>query len=74
MNLERREKSHVLNINLEPKEKIALHVALIRNKFKSRTPLSLLTLEIFNHNVHNFLVNSEASSDVMPFSFVQKLA
>ena len=37
------------------------------------TPLFLLTFEIFNNNVHNCMVDSGASSNVMPFSVCQKL-
>jgi hypothetical protein len=47
--------------------------ALIGRKSKSQTPPLLLTFEIFNRNVHNCLVDSGASSNVMPFSFCKKL-
>ena len=41
--------------------------ALIGRKSRSQTPLFLLTFDIFNRNVHNFLVDLEASSNVMPY-------
>jgi len=37
------------------------------------TPPFLPTLDIFNQNVHNFLVDSGASSNVMPYSIRKKL-
>jgi hypothetical protein len=40
--------------------------ALIGKKSRSQTPPSLLTFEIFNRNVHNCLVDSGASSNVVP--------
>ena len=46
---------------------------LISKKSRSRTPPFLLTFEIFNHNVHNCLVDSRASSNVMPCSMCKKL-
>ena len=47
--------------------------ALIGRKSRSQTPPFLLTLEIFNRNVHNCLVDSGASSNVMPYSLCKKL-
>ena len=46
---------------------------LIRRKSRSQTPPSLLTFEIFNRNVHNCLVESGDSSNVMAYSFCKKL-
>ena len=40
---------------------------LIGNKQLSHTPSFLMTFEIFHHNVHNYLVDSSDSSNVMPF-------
>ena len=40
---------------------------------RSVTPLFLLTFKIFNNNVHNCMIDSGASSNVMPFSVCQKL-
>lgn len=41
--------------------------ALIGRKSRSQTPPFLLTLNIFNRNVHNCLVDSRASSNVIPY-------
>lgn len=40
--------------------------ALIGGRSKSHTPPFLLTFEIFNKNLHNFLVDSGASSNIIP--------
>ena len=47
--------------------------ALIGRKSQSQTPPFLLTFEIFNRNVHNCLVDSGSSSNVMPYSVCKKL-
>jgi hypothetical protein len=47
--------------------------ALIGRKSRSQTPPFLLTFEIFNINVHNCLVDSGASSNVMSYSVCKKL-
>ena len=47
--------------------------ALIDKKSRSQIPPFLLTFEIFNHNVHNCLIDSGASSNVMPYSVCKKL-
>ena len=41
--------------------------ALIGKRSRSQTPPFLLTFEIFNGNFHNYLVDSGASSNVMPY-------
>ena len=46
---------------------------MIGRKSKSMTPLYLITFEIFNINVHNFLVDSGASSTVMPYAVAKRL-
>ena len=46
---------------------------LIGRKSRSQTPPFLLTFEIFNKNVHNYLVDSGTSSNAMPFSVCKKL-
>jgi hypothetical protein len=46
---------------------------LIGRKSRSQTSPFLLTFEIFNRNVHNCLVDSGASSNVMPYSVCKKL-
>ena len=47
--------------------------ALIGRKSRSQTPPFLLTLEIFNRNVHNCLVDSGDSLNVIPYSVCKKL-
>ena len=47
--------------------------ALIGKKSRSQTPHFLLTFETFNKNVHNYLVYSGASSNVMSYSVYKKL-
>ena len=46
---------------------------LIRKNSRSKTMPFLLTFEIFNRNVHNYLVDSWDSSNVMPYSICKKL-
>ena len=46
---------------------------LIGRKSRSQTLPFLLNFEIFNRNVHNCLVDSGASSNVMPYSVCKKL-
>ena len=47
--------------------------ASIRGKHKSKSLPFLLSFEIFNHNVHNCLVDSGAFSNVMPLSICKKI-
>ena len=47
--------------------------ALIGIKLRFETPPFLLTFDIFNRNVHKCLVDSRASSNVMPYSICKKL-
>ena len=47
--------------------------ALIRKKSRSQTPPFLLTFKIFNHNGYNYLVDSGASSNVIPYSVCKSL-
>ena len=47
--------------------------ALIGRKSRSQTPPFLLTFDIFNQNVHNYLVDSGDSSNVMPYSIYKNL-
>ena len=42
-------------------------------KPKNKTPPFLLTFEMFNHNVHNYLVESGASIHIMPLSVCKKI-
>ena len=52
-----------LPTNNQPVEEIG--EASVGGKPKCKTPPFLLTFEIFNHNVHNYLVDSGASVNVM---------
>ena len=47
--------------------------ASVGGKSKYKTPPFLLTFEIFNHNVHNCLVDSGASVNVMPLLVCKKI-
>ena len=50
-----------------------INEASIGGKSKSQTFPSLLSFDIFNHNAHNFLVDSGASSNVMPLSVCKNI-
>ena len=47
--------------------------ALIGKRSRSQTPPFILTFEIFNRNVHNYLVDLGASLNVMPYLVCKKL-
>ena len=51
----------------------SINTTIIGKKSSSMTPLFLTTFEIFNMHVHNCLVDSEASSNVIPYSVCKKL-
>ena len=51
----------------------AIDVVLIGDRSNSHTPHFLLTYEIYNRNLHNFLIDSWASSNIMPVSVCSKL-
>ena len=61
----------------KPQEDIRLEEeiseASIGGKSKSKTLPFLLTFDIFNHNVHNCLVDSGASSNVISLSVYRKI-
>ena len=48
-------------------------IALIGGRSKSHTPPLLLTFEIFNRNLHNYLVDSGASSNILRRTVCAKL-
>ena len=48
-------------------------ISLIRVRSKSHTPPILLTFGIFNKNLHNYLVDSGASSNILPRIICVKL-
>ena len=60
-----------LPTNNQPIEEIG--EASVGGKSKFKTPPFLLTFEIFNYNVHNCLVDSEASINVMPLSVCKRI-
>ena len=45
----------------------------VGGKPKCKSPPFLLTFEIFNHNVHNCLVDSGASVNIIPLSVCKKI-
>ena len=48
-------------------------IALIGGRSRSHTPPFLLTYELFNKDLHNCLVDSGASSNILPKSICAKL-
>ena len=50
-----------------------MNVSLIGGRSKSHTPPFLLTFEVFNKNLHNCLVDSGASSNILPRTVCDKL-
>ena len=52
---------------------ISLNNAILGKKSKSMTSPFLLTFEIFNMNVHNFLVDSTASSNIIPYAISKRI-
>ena len=68
-NVENKEKKTMEGKRHNPRE----DGTLIGRKSRSQTPPFLLTFEFFNQNVHNCLVDSRASSNVMPYSVCKKL-
>ena len=60
-----------LPTNNQPKEEVG--EARVGGKSKFKTPPFLLTFDIFNYNVHNCLVDSGASINVMQLSFCKRI-
>ena len=67
--MENKEKTTKEEKRLNPRE----DGALICRKSRSQTRPFLLTFKRFNRNVHNCLVDSGASSNVIPYSVCKKL-
>jgi hypothetical protein len=64
--------------NVNNVDKVALEIASKKPQAttlstRKNVPPFLLTFEIFNRNVHNCMVDSGASSNVMPWSVCQKI-
>ena len=57
-----------MNNKIDPND-----IALIGGRSRSHTPPFLLTYEIFNKNVHNCLIDSGASTNILPRSICAKL-
>ena len=58
----------------KPPDKVdAIDTVLIGEKSNSQTPPFLLTYEMYNKNLHNCLIDSGASSNIMPTSVCAKL-
>jgi hypothetical protein len=62
-----------LNSASDKNKQVNANDVLIGDKSNSHTPPFLLTFEIFNKNVHNCLVDSGASSNIMPYSVCKKI-
>ena len=62
-----------LPANNQPQEEEEIRETSVGGKSKSRNPPFLLTFEIFNHNVHNCLVDSGASINAMPILVCKKI-
>ena len=62
-----------LPANNQPREEEEIGETSAGGKSKSKHPPFLLTFEIFNHNVHNCLVDSGASVNVMPISVCKRI-
>ena len=60
-----------LPTNNQPLEEIVEASVGVKARFK--TPPFLLTFEILNHNVHNFLVDLGSAVNVMPLSVNKKI-
>jgi hypothetical protein len=56
-----------------PKRQVVVNASLFGKRSRSITPPFLITFEIFNRNVHNFMVDSSVSSNVMPIKFCERL-
>ena len=67
--VENKEKTTMDKKQHDPKE----DGALIGRKSRYQTPPFILTFEILYQNVHNTLVDSRISSNVMPYSIFKKL-
>ena len=57
----------------QPRDEEEIGEASFGGKSKTKHPPFLLKFEIFNHNVHNCLVDSGASINVMPISVCKKI-
>ena len=51
----------------------SIGIALLGGRSKSHTPPFLLTFLFFNKNLHNLLVDSRASSNILPKNYLCKI-
>jgi hypothetical protein len=72
-NFETKQNLAMVKLNSKTKYKATMKDAIIGSRSKSQTPPFLPTFEIFNHNVHNCLVDLGASSNVMPYLVHNKI-
>jgi hypothetical protein len=56
-----------------PKRQVVVNASLFGKRSRSNTPPFLITFDTFNRNVHNFMVDSGVSSNVMPIKFCERL-
>jgi predicted aspartyl protease len=63
----------VQNSSSNKNKQVNTNDVLIGDKSNSHTPPFMLTFEIFNKNVHNFLVDSGASSNIIPYFVCKKI-
>ena len=59
--------------NNQPEEEEEIGETSSGGKSKKKHPPFLLTFEIFNHNVHNCLVYSGATVNIMPISVCKRI-
>ena len=59
--------------NKEDSQKSSVNASSIGKKSDSSTPPFLLSFEIFNRKVHNCMIDSGASKNVMPYSVCKRL-
>jgi len=52
---------------------LSINNALIGQKSRTQTPPFLLTFEFYNNKLHNCLVDSRASTNVMPYDVCHKM-
>lgn len=73
INFKEKHNPSMINLGSKTKQKVAMNDAIIGKPSKSQTPPFFSTFEIFNHDVHNCLVDSRSSSNVIPFLICSKI-
>jgi hypothetical protein len=72
-NCEAKHNPYLVKSNFETKQKATLNDVVIGNHSKPQTPPFSPTFENFNHNVHNCLVDSRASPNIIHFLVCNKI-